>query len=222
MELSSCFADQFVTPVHAPPRGPGSGQVEKRLEESAEHSPAAINEGDGNQCTDERVRVCQESGPDHRKQPIADERGSENAQAKPKQVPTLTEELQTTSDRLSDASLKAQELRTSIAEFKAGTASALVSPITDRTTRIDSELAVIQSNIQDYRAEIEARQEAIAQLRKKLMFWIDLLSVIVSLALVWGGFGQFVLVYLAWKYLKTGMLPYQVPPAQQPPAEVTT
>jgi len=138
------------------------------------------------------------------------------------QVPTLTEELQTTSDRLSDASLKAEELRTSIAEFKAGTASALVSPITDRTTRIDNELAVIQSNIQDYRAEIEARQEAIAQLRKKLMFWIDLLSVIVSLALVWGGFGQFVLVYLAWKYLKTGMLPYQVPPAQQPPAEVTT
>jgi len=128
------------------------------------------------------------------------------------QVPTLTEELQTTSDRLSDASLKAEELRTSIAEFKAGTASALVSPITDRTTRIDNELAVIQSNIQDYRAEIEARQEAIAQLRKKIMFWI----------LVWGGFGQFVLVYLAWKYLKTGMLPYQVPPAQQPPAEVAT
>jgi uncharacterized phage infection (PIP) family protein YhgE len=138
------------------------------------------------------------------------------------QVPTLTEELQATSDRLSDASLKAQELRTSITELKAGVAGTLVSPVTDRATRIDQQLAVIQSDIQDYRAEIEARQQAIAQLRKRILFWVDLLSVIATLALLWAGFGQFVLVYLAWKYLKTGVLPYQSQEAFQSQAEVTT
>lgn len=133
------------------------------------------------------------------------------------EIPTLTDELQTVSDRLTDLALFVQELRSQVAQVKSGVVDTLVTPITQMATRIDDELAAVQSILQGFMGRVDAVQEAIATLQSRVPVWLDILAIIVSLALLWVMFAQLALLAVARGYLKTGYLPWSYPQMETHP-----
>jgi hypothetical protein len=136
------------------------------------------------------------------------------------EVPTLTDELQKVSDRLADLALFVQELRSLVAQVKSGVVDTLVTPITQLAARIEDELAAVQSVLQGFIGQVDAVQGAIATVQSRVPVWIDILTVIVSLVLLWMILAQLALLAVARGYLRTGYLPWSYPqPDAQP--EVT-
>lgn len=132
------------------------------------------------------------------------------------EVPTLTDELQTVSDRLADLALIVQDLRSLVAQVKSGVVDTLVTPITQMATRIEDELAAVQSVLQGFMGQVDTVQAAIATLQSQVPVWIDILTVIVSLVLLWLIIAQLTMLAVARGYLRTGYLPWSYP---QPDAQ---
>ncbi len=136
------------------------------------------------------------------------------------EIPTLTDELEAVSDRLADLALLVQELRSLVAQVKSGVVDTLVSPITQMATRIEDELAAVQSILQGFMGQVDAVQGAVASLQSQVPVWIDILTVIVSLLLLWLIFAQFAMLAVARGYLRTGYLPWSFPQPQDQPEAI--
>ena len=65
-------------------------------------------------------------------------------------------------------------------------------------TSIDSMLATMDV----YEEKIESTQEQLAYLETNLPTWIDLISVVLTIILVWLGFSQLGLFILGWSFFK--------------------
>lgn len=138
-------------------------------------------------------------------------------------VPTLTDQLQTVSDRLADLALVVQELRGLVSQVKTGVVDTLVTPISQTATRIDKELATIQTTLQAFIQQVESLQGVIATLQARVPVWIDIASIALSLFFLWIIFAQLAMLAIARGYLRTGYLPWSYPEMEaQPVAELTT
>ena len=136
------------------------------------------------------------------------------------QIPTLNNELQATSDRLADLSNQVSEMRTQIAQAKAGDEAAITEPVSERTQRIANALDVTQANLQAFRSRLATVLQAVQSTQNSITFWLDLLSFVFSIFLVWVGATQVYIILQARKYLQTSILPWQAAPAANLPASI--
>lgn len=133
------------------------------------------------------------------------------------EVPTLTDQLQSVSDRLADLALMVQELRGLVAQVKTGVVETLVTPITQTATRIDNELATVQATLQSYMQQVDGVQSAVATLQSRVPVWIDIASVALSLFFLWIIIAQLAMLAIARGYLRTGYLPWSYPQIEGEP-----
>lgn len=131
-------------------------------------------------------------------------------------VPTLTDQLQSVSDKLADLALVVEDLRSMVSQVKTGVVETLVTPITQTASRIDSELASIQQNVGSYIEQVNGVSEVVATLQAKVPVWIDIISIALSIFFLWIILAQLSMLAIARGYLKTGYVPwtYRLAPAE--------
>jgi X-X-X-Leu-X-X-Gly heptad repeat protein len=83
-----------------------------------------------------------------------------------------------------------QEIRTGVREARAQAADQVVSTISRGTSRLDAGLETIETAAADYGAQISGLRTATLELKASLTFWLDAVSVIATLALLWLIFSQ--------------------------------
>lgn len=120
-------------------------------------------------------------------------------------VPTLTEELETATDRMSAVQSDAQEMRTELQAIKEEAISKPVTAITDRTTRISEELGTAQQNLSNTQASIAEYIATVSSINDRVPGIIDLSSAALTLVFLWLAFGQVALILLAWNLVKAPM-----------------
>lgn len=100
-------------------------------------------------------------------------------------VPTLTDELQTAADAVEDARTRVAEIRTEMQAIKEEQVSRPVTFVTDRTGPIADRLDTALDTVAATQSSIAARQVRLAALRERLPRLIDLISIAVTLIVVW-------------------------------------
>lgn len=121
-------------------------------------------------------------------------------------TPTLTEELEAASERVSEAQTSVEEIKTSVDVAKSEAVEGVVTFITSRTSKIDSALADLQATVADYRSQISAIEEEVASLESTLTFWIDVMAIVMMLWFLWIAISQVAVLGLSWSYLRRGEL----------------
>jgi archaellum component FlaC len=132
------------------------------------------------------------------------------------EVPTITDQLQGASDRLADLALLVQELRNLVADVQTGIVDTLVTPIVQITTRIDNELTSIQTAVQSFIEEVNTVSAMIADLQAKVPTWIDIITISLSIVILWFILAQIAMLAVARGYLRTGYLPWNYPTEKEP------
>jgi uncharacterized protein YukE len=122
-------------------------------------------------------------------------------------VPTLTGELSAVSERAQEAQTAGQDLRATVADVKAGLVTKAEEAVTKVTTRIDAALARIQATVNKYQAPVTRTQERIATARDRLLLLIDVVTVSLTLLLAIFAAGQLLLIYVCWRFVRTGRFP---------------
>ena len=122
-------------------------------------------------------------------------------------VPTLTDELSAVSERVEAAQSDAQELRTAIAEARAGASANLVAAVTARTIKIDNGLAQIQATLTRHQTSLAQRQQQVTDLSNTLLRTINLVVVLLTVLFLVFAAGQVLLIYVCWQYVRTGRFP---------------
>ncbi len=135
-------------------------------------------------------------------------------------VPTLSNDLQNIADRLSDVALLVQQVRSQVADVKAGIIETLIDPISKNAARIDQELTDIQKALGAFRESIANVQEQLAALISSIPSWIDILSIVVTVIFAWVLLAQLGLIMISRGYLKTGYFPWSLPTAGREGAEL--
>lgn len=127
--------------------------------------------------------------------------------------------------KLSDASTSltegVQEIRDGIREAKAGAATAVTAALDRGTSRLDAGLGNIETAVSGYEAQVSALRTQVTELESALVFWLDVASVVISLALLWLIFAQVVTFVVGLSLYKGKNLfaPWMGNPAQQPPVQ---
>ena len=137
-------------------------------------------------------------------------------------IPALPNDLQNIADRLADVALLVQQLRSLVADVKAGVVETLIDPISKSADQIDQDLGNIQAGLGAFREKIATAQEQIAALLSEIPVWIDILSISITLVFTWVLLAQLGLVFISRGYLKTGYLPWSLPPARREDADLRT
>jgi len=122
-------------------------------------------------------------------------------------VPTLTGELSAVSERAQEAQTAGQDLRATVADVKAGIVTKAEEAVTKVTTRIDAALARIQATVTTYQATATRTQERLATARDRLLLLIDVATVSLTLLFAIFAVGQLLLIYVCWRYVRTGRFP---------------
>jgi hypothetical protein len=78
-----------------------------------------------------------------------------------------------------------QEIRGGVREAKAGTSTAVAWAVGRATSRLDAGLANIETTVVGYGAEVSALRTQVSQLQSALAFWLDVVSVVITLLLLW-------------------------------------
>lgn len=135
-------------------------------------------------------------------------------------IPALPNDLQNIADRLADVALLVQQVRSLVADVKAGIVETLIDPISQSADQIDQDLGDIQAALGAFRERIASAQEQIAALLSEIPVWIDILSISSTVVFAWVLLAQLGLVFISRGYLKTGFLPWSLPPARQEDADL--
>jgi hypothetical protein len=100
--------------------------------------------------------------------------------------------LQGLSDAVTGLREGVQEIRTGIREAKAGAAAQVVSTFDRGTSRLDAGLAAIDATVSGYGPQVSTLRAQVSELKSALPLWLDVASVVISLALLWLIFAQVV------------------------------
>src|SRR5437868_169827 len=122
-------------------------------------------------------------------------------------VPSLNNELGAVSERAQEAQTAAQELRTTVADVKAGIVTNAQEGSKNLTTRIDAALARIQATINKYQAPVTHAQARVVSTRDTALLLIVVSAVSLTIILAAFAAGQLLLIYLCWRYVRTGRFP---------------
>jgi uncharacterized protein YukE len=122
-------------------------------------------------------------------------------------LPSLTNELGAVSERAQEAQTALQDLRVTLAGLKAGIATKAEVVVTKVTARIDAALARIQALVNKYQATVTHALARITSTSNTLLLLIDVLTVSLTLLFVIYAVGLVLLLYVCWKYVRTGRFP---------------
>ena len=122
-------------------------------------------------------------------------------------VPSLNNELGAVSERAQEAQTAAQDLRTTVADVKAGIVTNAQEAVTNLTTRIDAALAKIQATVNKYQATVTHTHARVVSTRDTALLLIVLSAVSLTIILAAFAAGQLLLIYLCWRYVRTGRFP---------------
>jgi len=122
-------------------------------------------------------------------------------------VPSLNNELGAVSERAQEAQAAAQDLRTTVADVKAGIVTNAQEAVTNLTTRIDAALARIQATVNKYQAPVTHAQARVVSTRDTALLLIVVSAVSLTIILAAFAAGQLLLIYLCWRYVRTGRFP---------------
>ena len=93
--------------------------------------------------------------------------------------------LQRLSEGVTSLTEGVQELRGGVREAKAGASTAVAWAIGRATSRLDAGLANIETTVAGYGAEVSALRTQVSELQSALTFWLDVVSVVITLLLLW-------------------------------------
>jgi len=93
--------------------------------------------------------------------------------------------LQTLSDGVASLTEGVQEIRGGVREAKAGASTAVASVLGRGTSRLDAGLASIETVRSGYGIQVSALRTQVSELKSALTFWLDVVSVVSTLALLW-------------------------------------
>lgn len=122
-------------------------------------------------------------------------------------VPTLNGALSAVSDRAQEAQAAVQDLRTTVANVKAGIVTKAEDAVTNLTTRIDTALAMIQATVNKYQATVKLTLVRITTVRDRILLLIDVTIVSLTLLFLIIMAGLVLLFYVCWQYVRTGRFP---------------
>ncbi len=94
-------------------------------------------------------------------------------------------QLQRLSEGITALGQGVQEVRDGIREAKAEVVARVVSRMTSGTSRLDNALATIETATADYQAQVLALRTQAARLQSELTLWLDVASVVITVALLW-------------------------------------
>jgi hypothetical protein len=113
-------------------------------------------------------------------------------------VPTISDELETVSEQLTAVQTSVQETKDDLNAIKEKAISKPVSAVTNRTPKISSGLDKAQTAVIHTQAQIADNLSIIAATKARIPGVIDLISVAITLVLLWLAFAQLGLVPHAW------------------------
>jgi ABC-type transporter Mla subunit MlaD len=122
------------------------------------------------------------------------------------EVPTLTQSLNATRDRVDSALQPVQDLVTKLNQMKSGVLDASVDFVTTYTTKVETILRTVQGEVQDYLAQIRKLQGAVAAVKARLPFYFTMGAIAITLALLlflWGQARLFVYGLTVWRAAKS-------------------
>lgn len=122
-------------------------------------------------------------------------------------VPTLTGALSAVSDRAQEAQAAVQDLRTTVANVKAGTVTKAQDAVMNLTSRIDAPLAQIQATVNKYQATVANAQARVVSTRDTILTLIVVSAVSLTILLLAFAAGEVLLIYLCWLVVRTGRFP---------------
>jgi len=122
-------------------------------------------------------------------------------------VPTLSDQLSSTSDRAQEAESAVQDLRVTLANIKAGTVTKAETAVMQITARIDGPLARIQSLVNTYKAKAVQAQDRVSSTTNTILTLLLVTAVSLTLLLIIFSAGLVLLIYVCWQYIRKGRFP---------------
>ena len=98
--------------------------------------------------------------------------------------------LQALSDSVTDLTEGIQEIRDGIRVAKAGAATEVVSALGAGTSRLDAGLENIETTVSGYGDQVSDLRTQVSDLKSAITLWLDVASVVITLALLWSIFAQ--------------------------------
>jgi X-X-X-Leu-X-X-Gly heptad repeat protein len=100
---------------------------------------------------------------------------------------SVTEEskLQRLSDGVTNLTEGVQEIRDGVREAKAGAATAVAWVLGRGTSRLDAGLENIETTVTGYGDQVSALRTQVSDLKSAITLWLDVASVVITLALLW-------------------------------------
>jgi X-X-X-Leu-X-X-Gly heptad repeat protein len=127
--------------------------------------------------------------------------------------------LQRLSDGVTSLTEGVQEMRSGVREAKAGASTAVALVLGRGTARLDAGLESIETTLSGYGDQVSALRTRVSELKSAVTFWLDVASVVISLALLWLIFAHVVTFVFGLSLFKGKNLfaRWMGTPAQQPP-----
>jgi uncharacterized phage infection (PIP) family protein YhgE len=98
--------------------------------------------------------------------------------------------LQALSDSVTDLTEGIQEIRDGIREAKAGAATEVVSALGAGTSRLDAGLEDVETTVSGYGDQVSTLRTQVSDLKSAITLWLDVASVVITLALLWSIFAH--------------------------------
>ena len=118
------------------------------------------------------------------------------------EVPTISGELATISERLTAVQTSVQETKDDLRAVKEEAISKPVTAVTNRTPRISSDLEATQTAIAHTQTQLADDLTIVAATKARVPSVLDLVSVAITLIFLWLAFAQLGLALHAWRYFK--------------------
>ena len=117
-------------------------------------------------------------------------------------VPTLTDELQSVSDRVTETRTTVDEIRTAIANAKTGAIDTVVDAVASRTSALDDGLAAVQGLVSEYDAKVSSARAEVTSLKSKIATGLDVIAIVFTLWFLWVAVSQIAVISICWSSLR--------------------
>jgi chromosome segregation ATPase len=136
-------------------------------------------------------------------------------------LPTLTSQLESLSDRIDQVNQSVADLQASIANFKAGVISNVLTAFMEKFEPIANLLSNLEQDVTTALDQINKLQASVERLQGVVASAIDIITLLLSIWLVWIALSQVSLVLVARYYLKSGKMVWEANEIKTHPAETT-
>lgn len=107
-----------------------------------------------------------------------------------------------------------QQLQQNVADFRAGIVESL-APFIEKVDRIADFLARLEAEVNAFLKQVNNLQAALAGAKVNIPSTIDRITLMISLLFAWIIIAQLGLLLVAWGYLKTGRMVWEIPASEK-------